>query len=102
MITLHKTWIINGQTFADGAQPSPFFAQATLTGPGAAGASNQGWGVTRGGYSVGNTAVVNESTTITGPTLCTVASSQGDRGERRNARDAGGAALHRDAVVAEQ
>ena len=58
VITLHKTWVINGQTFNDGAQPSPFFAQATLTGPGAAGASNQGWGITRGGYSVGNTAVV--------------------------------------------
>ncbi len=57
MITLHKTWIINGQTYPDGAQPSPFFAQATLTGPGAAGATPQGWGVTRGGYSVGNTAV---------------------------------------------
>ncbi|GAA1982345.1 hypothetical protein [Microbacterium pumilum] len=70
-ITVHKTWVINGVTYENGAQPSDFSAQLQLTGPDGAPATNQGWDVTRTGYVVGNTTTISESVTLIDPTMCT-------------------------------
>lgn len=70
-ITVTKTWVVNGVTYADGAQPSDLTAQLQLTGPGAAGPTNQGWGVTRTGYAQGDTTTLSEQVTLIDPTLCT-------------------------------
>ncbi|QDZ15003.1 VWA domain-containing protein [Humibacter ginsenosidimutans] len=75
-VTLSKQWVINGQTYADPNQPAAFLASATLTGPGSVGATPQPWNVVRTGYSVNDTAQIDENTTIIGPTLCTVDSSK--------------------------
>ncbi len=48
-----------------------FSAQLQLTGPGAAGATDQGWGVTRTGYQVGNSTTLTESVTLIDAGLCT-------------------------------
>ncbi|WP_105186316.1 VWA domain-containing protein [Micropruina glycogenica] len=72
-IQVDKTWTINGTSYLNGNQPGDFQAQLTLTGPNGAAASNQGWGVVRTGYSIGNTATVAE--TVTMPELCTLTSS---------------------------
>ncbi len=72
-IVVGKSWTINGSTFANGAQPDTFQAQLSLTGPGGGAATPQGWGVTRTGYSVGDTATMSETVTL--PPLCTLTSS---------------------------
>lgn len=64
-VTVTKKWVINKKTFENGAQPDDFDADLFLTGPGAAGATQQGWGVTRGGYAVGNTATITEQNVVT-------------------------------------
>ncbi|HOQ53005.1 MAG TPA: hypothetical protein PLF56_05265, partial [Micropruina sp.] len=68
-IVVNKSWVINGTTYAEGRQPDTIQAQLQLTGPGGAAATNQGWGVTRDGYTVGNTATISETVTL--PALCT-------------------------------
>ncbi|MGC5172894.1 hypothetical protein ACLQ2Q_19830 [Microbacterium sp. DT81.1] len=72
-LTVDKNWIINGVPYANGAQPSDFSAQLQLTGPGAAGATDQGWGVTRTGYEQGDTATISELQPVglVDPTMCT-------------------------------
>ncbi|TDN90595.1 VWA domain-containing protein [Microbacterium sp. BK668] len=70
-LTVTKTWVVNGVTYPDGAQPSDLTAQLQLTGPGAAGATNQGWGVTRTGYAQGDTTTLSEQVTLIDPTMCT-------------------------------
>ncbi|MGU3647046.1 VWA domain-containing protein [Microbacterium sp. C23T] len=70
-ITVNKVWKVNGVEYANGAQPAGLSAQLTLTGPGAAGATNQGWGVTRTGYTQNGSATINESVTLIDPTMCT-------------------------------
>ncbi|HEX5859998.1 MAG TPA: hypothetical protein VFY91_17955 [Microbacterium sp.] len=70
-LTVTKNWIINGVPFANGAQPSDFGAQLRITGPGGAGATNQGWGVTRTGYAVGDTATISEQVSLIDPSMCT-------------------------------
>ena len=73
-ITVNKTWVINGTTYADGTQPAEFQAQLRMTGPGAAGATDQGWGVPRTGFSVGNSTTLSEVVTTPDPALCTAQS----------------------------
>ena len=68
-ITVTKQWVVNGVTYDDGAQPSDLQASLTLNG------TAQPWGVTRTGFSAGNTVTVNETTTI-GLPLCTLVSRQ--------------------------
>ena len=57
--------------YANGAQPSDLSAQLQLTGPGDAGATDQGWGVARGGYAQGDTATLSETVSLIDPTMCT-------------------------------
>ena len=73
-ITVNKTWVINGTTYADGTQPAEFQAELRMTGPGAAGATDQGWGVPRTGFSVGNSTTLSEMVTTPDPALCTAQS----------------------------
>ena len=70
-VTVDKQWIVNGVTYAEGAQPSDLSAQLQLTGPGDAGPTDQGWGVTRGGYAQGGTTTISEDVSLIDPTLCT-------------------------------
>ncbi|MGH1561951.1 prealbumin-like fold domain-containing protein [Mumia sp. DW29H23] len=80
-VTVEKEWAINGAPpVPNGSQPSGMRAQLTLTGPGDAGASNQDWGVTRPGYSEGDTVTVDEEVFLeppgVDPDLCTVGDPQ--------------------------
>ncbi|MFK4834629.1 hypothetical protein ACI3KY_02750 [Microbacterium sp. ZW T2_14] len=70
-IAVTKKWIVNGTAYANGAQPGGLSAQLSLTGPGAAGATPQGWGVTRTGYTQGNTTTLSETVGLIDPQLCT-------------------------------
>ncbi len=70
-LTVRKRWLIDGAAYADGSQPAGFAAALSLSGPGAAGASPQPWGATRGGYLVGERATIDETTTL--PRLCRLA-----------------------------
>ncbi|PJJ56830.1 hypothetical protein CLV56_1043 [Mumia flava] len=76
-VTVEKEWSINGaDPVPDGSQPDGFDAQLTLTGPGAAGATPQEWGVTRPGYTRGDGTTINEELTFgpdaIDPDLCTL------------------------------
>lgn len=70
-ITVTKQWIVNGTPYANGAQPGNLTSQLSLTGPGAAGATPQGWGVTRTGYTQGNSTTLSETVGLIDPQLCT-------------------------------
>ncbi|WP_203582286.1 prealbumin-like fold domain-containing protein [Microbacterium hibisci] len=70
-ITVTKQWVVNGTPYANGAQPAELTAQLRLTGPGAAGATAQGWGVTRTGYTQGDSATISETVGLIDPQLCT-------------------------------
>ncbi|MEV7973520.1 hypothetical protein [Cellulomonas sp. NPDC089187] len=59
-VQVEKTWVIQGQTYAEGDQPADYSAQLTLTGPGGAAASNQDWGAIREGYDGAEDVVVDE------------------------------------------
>ena len=72
-IAVSKRWRIDGTDYANGEQPDTFAASLSLTGPGAAGATPQGWDVVRTGYSVDDTATMSEQVTL--PPLCTLTSS---------------------------
>lgn len=74
-ITVDKTWVVNGTTYPEGAQPAGINAQLSLTGPGSAGATPQDWGVTRTGYTRAETATISESMDIDLP-LCRLDSSR--------------------------
>lgn len=65
-LTVAKSWVVDGQTHADGAQPAGLSAQLQLTGPDAAGATDQDWGVARGGYAIDEVVTMTEASTITG------------------------------------
>lgn len=75
-LTVTKNWVINGTPYPNGAQPDDFGADLFLTGPGAAGATQQGWGDVRTGYSVGDSATITEENvrTVEGG-LCTVSAA---------------------------
>lgn len=62
-IVVNKTWMINGVSYPEGAQPTGFSATLSLSGP-AGGPSNQPWGSARAGYLDGDTSEINESTVI--------------------------------------
>ncbi|MFD7891374.1 hypothetical protein ACFV3O_23625 [Streptomyces albidoflavus] len=73
-LTVDKRWIIDGTTYAEGDQPDGNEATLTLTGPGGAGATPQPWGTTRAVYQLGDTATVDEETTL--PDRCELTDSQ--------------------------
>ena len=77
-ITVTKNWVINGVPYANGAQPSNFAALLQLTGPGAAGATAQGWGVTRTGYLWETRRRCPRTSSLIDPTMC---SNDGHRDE---------------------
>ena len=73
-VEVNKTWVINGVSFDEGAQPTGFLANLTLSGPGGAAASPQEWGVPRPGYLVGDTPTIDETVELQ-RTLCSLDSS---------------------------
>ena len=73
-VEVDKHWVINGEDFDEGAQPTGFLADLTLTGPDNAPASPQVWGVPRPGYEVGQTTTIAETVELE-RTLCTLDSS---------------------------
>lgn len=74
-VRLDKTWIVDGATYPDGAQPAGLTAQASLTPPGGGAPTAVPFGTDLTGYSVGATVTIDESTTITAPG-CTLVSSR--------------------------
>lgn len=70
-LTVNKTWVVNGDTYPQGGQPGGLSAQLNLTGPGGAGATPQGWGVVRTGYTVDDAATLTEDVSLIDPELCT-------------------------------
>lgn len=73
-VQVDKTWVIQGQTYAEGAQPPGYDGQLTLTGPGGAAATDQDWGVDRGGYNGAEDVTVDEQVTL--PTGCRLLASR--------------------------
>ncbi|MCQ4207538.1 vWA domain-containing protein, partial [Streptomyces longispororuber] len=65
-VQVDKEWQVTTgdgtRTYPDGEQPGDLQADLSLTGPGDAGASSQGWGVPREGYSEGDAVTVAEQT----------------------------------------
>ncbi|UDF12538.1 DUF11 domain-containing protein [Antiquaquibacter oligotrophicus] len=69
-VKVDKSWVVNGTTYANGAQiPSSLAAQLTL------GGSAQAWGATKENLLVGSTTTITESMSGT-PSLCTVTSQR--------------------------
>ena len=68
-VVVDKTWVINGQSFAQGQQPPDFQAALTI------GGSPQDWGVVRTGFQQGNTTVLNETVQLS-RLQCTLVSSR--------------------------
>ncbi|MGW8758084.1 hypothetical protein ACWGNH_16715 [Streptomyces albidoflavus] len=73
-LTVDKRWTIDGTTYAEGDQPDGYEATLTLTGPDGAAATPQPWGTPRTGYAPGDTATVDEETTV--PDRCELTDSQ--------------------------
>ncbi|MGW2266118.1 VWA domain-containing protein [Streptomyces koyangensis] len=73
-LTVDKRWTIDGTSYAEGDQPDGYDATLTLTGPDGAAATPQPWGTPRPGYALGDTATVDEETTL--PDRCTLTSRQ--------------------------
>ena len=69
-LTVAKTWVVNGTTYADGEQPLGIGAQLTL------GGTNQAWGTPRNGLSVGSTLQIAEESRFVGRDLCTLTSQK--------------------------
>ncbi|MBL3698877.1 VWA domain-containing protein [Leucobacter luti] len=86
-VTVDKTWrVLDGSGTAigtynipgdEGSLPEGLTGQLTLTGPAAAGATNQDWGVVRPNYQAGGNLSINETTGIDQTLLpgCTLMSS---------------------------
>ena len=74
-ITVDKRWVIDGDVFAEGAQPGGFVAQLALTGPDGSASTASPWGTPRLGYSVGDTTTITETTELS-RSLCTLTSSR--------------------------
>ncbi len=66
-LTVSKNWVVNDVAYPEGAQPSDLTAQLLLTGPDGAPASGQGWGVSRSGYTQGDTVTLSEELTLIDP-----------------------------------
>src|SRR5206468_2355886 len=66
-----KNWIVNDIPYANGAQPGGLSAQLQLTGPGGSAKTDQGWGVVRTGYKVGDTTSLSEEVALIDPATCT-------------------------------
>ena len=67
-VVVNKKWLINGQSFDEGTQPSGFDAALTI------GGVAQGWGVVRTGFQQGDSTVLNETVSLRG-LQCTLTSS---------------------------
>lgn len=63
-ITVDKVWVVDGEEYADGAQPGGLTAALALTGPNGAGPTPQDFGVARPGYTAGDPVEVSEETTV--------------------------------------
>ncbi|WP_162301589.1 SpaA isopeptide-forming pilin-related protein [Nesterenkonia muleiensis] len=59
-VQVTKQWSVDGQTYADGNQPSGLDADLLLSGPGDQDLSPQDWGSTREGYTEGETVEIDE------------------------------------------
>ncbi|GAA1861465.1 LPXTG cell wall anchor domain-containing protein [Microbacterium koreense] len=70
-ISVTKKWVVDGEVFEHGAQPTDLTARLRLTGPGAAGATDQPWGTARDGYLIGQTVTVSETVGLGAMAGCT-------------------------------
>lgn len=61
-VVVNKNWVIDGKTFAQGAQPDGMDAVLNLTPAGQTGTPD--WGQTRTGFLVGESVTIAETTTI--------------------------------------
>ena len=68
-VVVDKTWVINGQSYPEGQQPSDFEAALSI------GGSPQDWGVVRTGFQQGDTVVLNETVQLS-RLQCTLVSSR--------------------------
>ena len=68
-LVVDKQWVINGQTFAEGAQPPDFAAALSI------GGTSQGWGVPRTGFQQGQSTVLSETVQLS-RLQCTLDSSR--------------------------
>ncbi|MGC5165997.1 prealbumin-like fold domain-containing protein [Luteimicrobium sp. DT211] len=69
-VVLHKRWVVNGTTYADGAQPPELVASGSIDGTLAP------WEQTQTGFRQGDTVSVDESTDLTAVPLCTLTSAR--------------------------
>ncbi|WP_181419655.1 LPXTG cell wall anchor domain-containing protein [Arthrobacter psychrolactophilus] len=74
-IVVDKKWIVDGVAYDNGKQPSGISAALTLTGPGAAGATAQGWATARTGYFAGDNVSIAETMSIDPQMRCTLTKS---------------------------
>ncbi|QIK64386.1 choice-of-anchor A family protein [Leucobacter viscericola] len=69
-ISIQKTWVVNGQSYADGEQPYGLSAVPQLDG------TSVTWGTKQAGKTAGNSVVVGETMAGEMPALCTLDSSR--------------------------
>ncbi|MGH1563479.1 hypothetical protein [Mumia sp. DW29H23] len=63
-VVVEKRWVVDGTAYDHADRPDGLDATATLTGPGAAGASAQPWGEPRSAYGVGETVTLDEDAAV--------------------------------------
>ena len=70
-VTVAKEWVIDGVTHTHADRPAGYDAALGLTGPSDEGSTAQDWDVARTGYTVGDSAVITETTTVPDPCVLT-------------------------------
>lgn len=62
-VTVNKTWVVDGKSYADGQQPAGISATPSLT-PGGTGTGSVAWGQRRTGFTIGQSVGIGETTVI--------------------------------------
>lgn len=62
-VTVNKTWVVDGKSYADGQQPAGISATPSLT-PGGTGTGSVTWGQRRTGFTIGQSVGIGETTVI--------------------------------------
>ena len=73
-VRLDKTWVVDGVSYPDGAQPAGLSAQGLLTPPGGGAPVGVPFGATTSGYAVGDVVVASEAVDVTAPSCALVSS----------------------------
>ncbi|WP_413774935.1 hypothetical protein [Actinocorallia sp. A-T 12471] len=75
-VVVDKQWVIDGKHYAEGHQPDGFTAGLTLSGQDGVPGTPQDWDVPRGGFVVGGTVTIDETTGQFDNERCTLVSSR--------------------------